>query len=88
MVFAWARLDQSGTVGLEKDIRTLSLNVLSAIRFSNFHKFSVFGKSRKSRVRSHRESLTIILENALVMILIPPRVFSIPFILKKQARIG
>lgn len=88
MVLAWARPGQSGTIGLVKDMRTLSLNVLSAIGFSKFYKFHASEQPRKSRVRSHRESLALILENALVMMLIPPRVFSMPFIPKKWARIG
>jgi cytochrome P450 len=88
MLDAWTRHGQLGTMGVAKDTRTLSLDVLAATGFRKSYKFRSSTELGSDEARSYRESLAITLDNALFMMLVPPKVLSLPFVPKTWTRIG
>ncbi|KAI9878026.1 MAG: hypothetical protein M1830_002146 [Pleopsidium flavum] len=88
MIQAWTGCGQSGTVGVARDTRTLSLDVLAATGFHKSYKFRASTEPGSDEARNYRESLAITLDNALFMMLVPPKLLTMPFIPKTWARIG
>jgi cytochrome P450 len=88
MIVAWTRCGPSGTVGIAKDTRTLSLDVLAATGFRKSYKFRASTDPGVDEARSYRESLAMVLDNALFMMLVPPKILSLPFVPKTWTRIG
>ena len=80
MLTEWRRASSNGVRSLADDMRTLSLNVLAATGFKNPQKFK--------DVSNYRDTLGVILANALFMMLIPPRMMSWPIVPKSWARVG
>ena len=62
-------------------MRELSLNVLAATGFKSSH-------GSASEFGGYREALGVILNNALLMMLVPPRVMEWPFVPKPWRRVG
>lgn len=88
MLRAWTRWGQSGTIGIARDTRTLSLDVLAAIGFRKSYKFRASTEPGPDEARNYRESLMLTLDNALFMMLVPPKLLTMPFVPKTWARIG
>ena len=88
MVQARAHPSASGTVGLAKDTRTLSLDVVAAIGFHGSYKFHASTEPGLDEARNYRRSLAITFDDAIFMMLAPPKLLSMPFIPKSWARIG
>jgi cytochrome P450 len=88
MIAAWTQYGQAGTQGLAKDTRTLSLDVLAATGFRKSYKFRSSTELGADEARSYRGSLAITLDNALFMMLVPPRILSLPFVPKTWKRVG
>ncbi len=88
MIGAWTGCGESGTVGVARDTRTLSLDVLAATGFRKSYKFRASSEPGPDEARNYRESLMLTLDNALFMMLVPPRLLTMPFVPKAWARIG
>ena len=88
MISAWTSCGQSGTLGVAKDTRTLSLDVLAATGFRKSYKFRSSTNVGSDEARSYRESLAVTLDNALFMMLVPPKLLSMPWIPRSWKRIG
>lgn len=88
MIQEWTRWGQSGTIGIAKDTRTLSLDVLAATGFRKSYKFRASTEPGPDEARNYRESLMLTLDNALFMMLVPPKLLTMPFVPKTWARIG
>lgn len=88
MIQAWTRWGQSGTTGIARDTRTLSLDVLAATGFRKSYKFRASTDSGPDEARNYRQSLMLTLDNALFMMLVPPKLLTMPFVPKTWARIG
>lgn len=90
MLLSWTRCGQSGAQGTAQDTRTLSLDVLAATGFRKSYKFHSFSEpsSDANAARSYRESLKIVMDNSIFMMVAPPKLLSLPLVPKKWARIG
>lgn len=81
-----------GSLGLRStsdNIRTLALNVLAYAGFLDSYPFVSKAKTVKaSKPFNYRESLSVVLENILVILVVPRLVFSVPFFPDKWKRIG
>lgn len=88
MIQAWTSWGQSGTIGIARDTRTLSLDVLAATGFQKSYKFRASTEPGPDEARNYRQALMLTLDNALFMMLVPPKLLTMPFIPKSWARIG
>ena len=88
MLQAWTGWGQSGTIGVARDTRTLSLDVLAATGFRKSYKFRASTEPGPDEARNYREALMLTLDNALFMMLVPPKLLTLPFVPKTWARIG
>lgn len=88
MIQAWTSWGQSGTIGIARDTRTLSLDVLAATGFQKSYKFRASTEPGPDEARNYREALMLTLDNALFMMLVPPMLLAMPFVPKAWARIG
>lgn len=88
MINSWTSCGQSGTLGVAKDTRTLSLDVLAATGFRKSYKFRSSTEVGSDEARSYRDSLAVTLDNALFMMLVPPKILLMPLIPKSWKRIG
>ena len=88
MIRAWTSRGESGTIGTAKDTRTLSLDVLAATGFKKSYRFRASTEPGQDEARSYRESLAITLDNALFMMLVPPKLLSMRLVPKSWKRIG
>ncbi len=85
MLSQWMSSDSDGVIS--EDVRTLALHVLAYAGFQKSYPFKSFLKGPKNP-SSYRDSLSIILRNALIIMVLPSRVFSIPFLPAKWKQIG
>lgn len=81
----WMSQDSEGVTS--EDVRTLALHVLAYAGFQKSYPFKSFAKDSETP-SSYRDSLSIILRNALVVMVVPSSVFSIPFLPAKWRQIG
>lgn len=79
-----------GIVSVSKDTRTLSLNVLAATGFGRSFSFhSADGKDvDPDGAFSYRDALSMVLDNAILLMLIPRQYLSFPFVPKALRQIG
>lgn len=84
----WTRCGPSGTVNIGIDTRTLSLNVLAAVVLRKSYKFRTSTERDPEDTLSYRESLKLVLDNVILMMLLPPKLWTIPFLPKSWARVG
>jgi cytochrome P450 len=88
MLKAWTSHNTPGGPCTAKDTRTLSLNVLASIGFNRGYKFIASSKTIPDQEKSYRGALAIVLDNALLMMLIPPTLLLLPLVPASWARIG
>lgn len=79
-----------GIVSVAKDTRTLSLNVLAATGFGRSFSFrSASSKDAETdTASSYRDALSMVLDNAILLMLIPRRYLSLPFVPKALRQVG
>lgn len=81
--------DAEGIDYSAKDVRTLSLNVLARITFGRSYPFhTVKNPTKIGDSSNYRETLAILLDNALLMLVLRPRLLSMSFIPEKWQKIG
>ena len=88
MLSLWLRPGKTGTLGVAKDTRTLSLDVLAATGFRRSYKFRGSSEPGVDRARDYRDALKIVLDNALLLMVAPPRLLSSRIMPQSWARIG
>ena len=89
MLHSWLSRDDRGLESTSEDARTLALHVLAFAGFQKSYPFqSVARDNEPQRPSSYRDSLSIILQNVLVIIVLPSVVFRIPFLPYKWKKIG
>ena len=90
MLQTWLRNGKSGTRGVAKDTRTLSLDVLAATGFRKSYKFRGSSEegSDDADTRNYRDALKTVLDNALLLMIASPRLMSLPLMPKSWVRIG
>lgn len=91
LIEAWASSSSSGVTSVAKDTRTLSLNVLAAIGFRRSFSFLKADDTRAKRegtMYSYRDALQIVLDNVIILMLIPPRHLAYPWLPTFLRKIG
>lgn len=88
MLTSWTRHGRHGTDGMAKDTRTLSLDVLATIGFHKSYRFRSHDEPIADEARNYRHSLATVLDNSLLMMLMPQRIFAWPFVPQSWAKIG
>ena len=89
MLDIWLSDRQGGVKSTSEDTRTLALHVLAFAGFQKSYPFRSTAKdSEVSQPSTYRDSLSIILRNILVILVLPPAVFRIPLLPSKWKQIG
>ncbi|KAF2712771.1 cytochrome P450 [Pleomassaria siparia CBS 279.74] len=91
-MLAWwttAASSANGIISVSKDTRTLSLNVLAATGFRRSFSFrSTSGSDAEpDTASSYRDALSMVLDNAILLMLIPRQYLSLPFFPKALQKI-
>ncbi|KAL8932284.1 MAG: hypothetical protein Q9211_006405 [Gyalolechia sp. 1 TL-2023] len=84
---SWAQHDEGGLTTTSDDTRTLALHVLAHAGFQRSYTFQSMNHA-SDHPSSYRDSLSIILQHILLIIVLPPFVFRIPFTPPRWKRIG
>ncbi len=89
MLESWLSSDREGLRCTADDCRTLALHVLA---FAGFQKSYPFQSTAESiaigRPSTYRDSLSLILKNALLIMVLPAKAFQIPFAPSSWTQIG
>lgn len=89
MLQSWISYDVNGLNCTSDDTRTLTLHVLAYAAFQKSYPFeSITREHAIYQPLTYRDSLSIILKNALVIMVMPVKAFDIPFLPAKWTRIG
>lgn len=88
MVQSWMTNSRSGIQSFSKDTRTLSLNVLAATGFRQSYHFRSSSKQGPDEAETYRDALQTVLDNAIFLMLVPPRMLQLPLLPKSWTRIG
>ena len=88
MLKAWTSLAGPETPSFAVDTRTLSLNVLAATGFHRSYGFHSSTHRTADEAQSYRSALQTVLDNAIILMLIPPRFLLFPFLPESWLRIG
>lgn len=85
----WLSHHTSGVRSTAKDTRALSLNILAYVGFGRSYPFhGAFSMSETSYAVSFRDSLSVVLDNALLTLAIPPSILRLPIFPKSWSRVG
>ncbi|MCJ1312047.1 hypothetical protein MMC25_005721 [Agyrium rufum] len=77
-----------GVQSFAKDTRTLSLNVLAAIGFRQSYDFGSSESIMMDGPQSYRDALQTVLDNAILLMVVPWKVLQMPLMPKSWAHIG
>lgn len=88
MLKSWTSSAEPRISSVAKDTRTLSLNVLAATGFRRSYKFRSSSQPGTDEARSYRDALQTVLDNAIFLMLVPPRLLLLPLLPNSWARIG
>lgn len=89
MLQSWMSYGVNGLNCTSDDTRTLALHVLAYAAFQKSYPFkSVVREDAIDQPLTYRDSLSIILKNALVIMVMPVKAFDIPFLPAKWKQIG
>lgn len=86
----WRSKASSEIPSVRKDVRTISLNVLSATGFRKSYPFksSTDTAAHEEDETGYRKTLSTVLDNAILIMLIPYRYLKGPFVPKKLVEVG
>lgn len=89
MLKSWST-KSAGFTTTPDDTRTLALHVLAYVAFQKSYPFesTLISETRDDNSLTYRDSIAIILENALVIMVLPENTFSLSFMPLKWQRIG
>ncbi|KAI4249401.1 MAG: hypothetical protein L6R42_009010, partial [Xanthoria sp. 1 TBL-2021] len=90
MLHFWTLYGSDGTKYCAEDVRTLAINVLA---FAGFQKSYPFKGSQQAEITertpsTYRDALAIILQNVLILLVVPSQVFSLPFLPTRWTQVG
>ena len=88
MLQSWTVCAESRTTSVAKDTRTLSLNVLAATGFRRSYKFRSSSQPGTDEARTYRDALQTVLDNAILLMLVPPRLLLLPLPPKSWKGLG
>ena len=88
MLVSWTSSPESRSLSVAKDTRTLSLNVLAATGFRRAYKFRSSEQPKSDEASTYRDALQMVLDNAILIMVLPRWVFSLPLLPKSLARLG
>ncbi|PQE30165.1 cytochrome p450 protein [Rutstroemia sp. NJR-2017a WRK4] len=90
MLQSWCSRGQSGTTTTPDDTRTLALHVLAFVAFQKSYPFGSISHNTAQDQTSltYRDSISIILENVLVIMVLPEKTFTLPFMPKSFRQVG
>jgi cytochrome P450 len=88
MLQSWTSSAEPGIPSVAKDTRTLSLNVLAATGFRRSYRFRSSSQQGTDEARTYRDALQTVLDNAIFLMLVPPRLLLLPLLPRSWARIG
>ena len=88
MLQSWTQGAGAGAQSFAKDTRTLSLNVLAATGFRRSYEFRSSSEIDSGEVITYRDALQTVLDNAILLMLVPFRVLQLPIVPKSWSRIG
>jgi cytochrome P450 len=92
MISAWTdpEITADGIPNVAKDTRTLSLNVLAATGFRRSFPFQSSGvpKQTVDAAASYRDALSTVLDNVILLMLVPYRYLQLPVLPRSFQRIG
>ena len=88
MLQTWTSTIGSRIPTIAKDTRTLSLNVLAATGFRRSYKFSSASQVESDETQNYRNALQIVLDNSILLMLIPARFLVFPLLPTSWAHIG
>lgn len=90
MLQSWTSYGSDGTKHSADDVRTLAINVLA---FAGFQKSYPFKSSQQADTTertpsTYRDALAIILQNVLILLVVPSQVFSLPLLPTRWTQVG
>lgn len=88
MVQSWEGTRGPCIPSVAKDTRTLSLNVLAATGFRRPYDFRSSSQPGVDEAGKYRNALQTVLDNALLLMLVPPRFLRLPFLPDSWTRLG
>ncbi|KAM7214819.1 Cytochrome P450 [Rhypophila decipiens] len=91
MMRSWDRASSDGIPSMQKDTRTLSLNVLASIGLRKsypFHGTADPGPPVINEANSYRDSLQTVLDNIILLLMIPYRYLTFPLLPQKFKAVG
>lgn len=88
MLKMWTQTSIPREISTAKDTRTLPLNVLAATGFRKSYKFRSSSEAGHDESGSYRDALQTVLDNAILIVIIPFRYLLLPFIPQSWRRVG
>ncbi|KAI0970502.1 cytochrome P450 [Xylaria arbuscula] len=88
MLRCWTSASESGIRSVEKDTRTLSLNVLASAAFRKSYEFHGSEEPAINEATDYRDSLQIVLDNIILLLVIPYTLLTSPIFPNSWARVG
>lgn len=89
MLQYWTRHDQNGVCSTVQDTKILTLHVLSCAGLGQAHSsHSAIDPPEVATEMNYRDAISLILQNAAIVMLLPPRLHWLPFLPKKIAKVG
>ncbi|KAL8690124.1 MAG: hypothetical protein Q9218_004356 [Villophora microphyllina] len=88
MLQSWLSHSSNGSTATSEDLRTLTLDVLAFAGFQKSYPWQSQQEMKERTASSYRDSLAIILKNVLVILVLPARLFSLPFAPKQWKQVG
>ena len=88
MLLSWTSVGRTGIPSMQKDTRTLSLNVLAATGFRKSYAFHGSADPTVIEEGGYRDSLQTVLDNIIPLMLIPYHLLTRPMVPKKWQKIG
>lgn len=90
MLKSWSSQSRHGTNATPDDTRTLALHVLAYVAFQKSYPFGSISHHTIQGQDSltYRDSISIILENALLIMVLPEKMFNLPFLPRRSQQVG
>lgn len=89
MLRYWTRHDQNGVCSTVQDTKTLTLHVLARAGLGQTHSFqSAIDSPEPGAEMNYRDSISLILQNAVIVMMFPPKLLLLPFLPKKLMKLG
>jgi len=88
MLQSWMISAEAGISSVAKDTRTLSLNVLAATGFNQSFEFRSSSQKAIDNASTYRDALQTVLDNVLLLMLMPPWLLRLPAMPRSWTRLG